>query len=59
MPKYKVLCHDLRDAIVACHCGDITVKQVPITYNLPSRKVREALDDLNAINELRKYSGQK
>ena len=59
MPNYKVLPRDLRDAIVACHCSDITVKQVPITYNVPSRKVREALDDLNAINEVRKCSGQK
>ena len=29
-----------------------------MTYNLPSCKAREDLDDLNAIDELRKFLGQ-
>ena len=54
-----MLPHDLRDTIVACYSSDILLKQVSMKYNLPSRKSREALDDLNVINELRKCSGGK
>ena len=59
MQTYKVLPDDLRDSNLACHYGDISLKQVPVKYNLPSRSVREALDDLNAVNELIKWSDQK
>ena len=59
MQTYKVLPDDLRDSNLACHYGNISLKQVPVKYNLPSRSVREALDDLNAVNELIKWSDQK
>ena len=50
---------DIRDAIVACHLGVISEREAPQSYSVPTRALRNALMDLDAINTVRVFSGQQ
>ena len=50
---------DLRDAIVACHQEEVTVRAAPNAYKVSSRQLRDALDDLEAINQIRMNSSHQ
>jgi hypothetical protein len=50
---------DFRDAIVACHLGVLSEREAPQSYSVPTRALRNALMDLDAINTLRVGSAQQ
>ena len=43
---------DLWDAIVAVHLEQTTTHCVSTEYNVPTRKVREAIEDLEKLNRV-------
>ena len=44
---------DLRDEIVAMYLGQTSVQNAPERFNVPSQKLRVAMDDLDSINAQR------
>ena len=50
---------NLRDAIVAAYLGKLDYKDAPRYYDVPSRSVHAAMEQIKAIDELRKKSGQE
>ena len=48
-----------RDAIVAVHLGEVKIHSVPHLYDVPKRQVLKAIDDLEAINQIRLDHGQE
>jgi hypothetical protein len=49
---------DLRDALVACHSKEVSVRAAPNVYKVSSRQLRDALADLEAIGQIRMDSNQ-
>ena len=48
-----------RDAIVAVHLGKVKLRSVAHVYDVPKRQVEKAIDDLEAINQIRLDHGQE
>ena len=48
-----------RDAIVAVHLGKVKLRSVALVYDVPKRQVEKAIDDLEAINQIRLDHGQE
>ena len=57
--KDKYTPEQLRDAIFACFLGKCEVRATPQAFDVPTRKARQALDDLEEINKLRVSCQQK
>ena len=49
---------DFRDAIVAVHLEQVPLANVPAKFSVPTRQVRLAILDLDAINAIRIGSKQ-
>lgn len=56
--KHGIIPADLRDAIVAFYLKQLKINDSSSKYNVPSRALRTALDDLAAINKIREDSDQ-
>jgi hypothetical protein len=50
--------NDLRNAIVDCHLNDLSIRDAPAKYRVPSRVLRQSLNDLATICAIRIASGQ-
>ena len=55
----KLFNNNYRDAIVAVHRGTATIRQSGAKYSVSIRKVRNAIEDLEALNSKRVKNGMK
>ena len=57
-PCDGIIPENFRDAILASLKGDINVKEAAKRFDVPSRSVRNAIEQLNLVNKMRGKSQQ-